>query len=47
VRERLGGRALAGAGLILAGILLAELKGPTQAAAESPGPVSESPEAGS
>lgn len=39
--ERLGGRALAGAGLILFGILLAELKGPTQAAPESPGPVSQ------
>jgi len=47
VHERLGRRALLGAGLILLGILLAELKGPTQAAAESPGPVSESPEAGS
>jgi len=45
--ERLKGRALVGAGLILAGILSAELKGPTQAAAESPGPVAESPEAGS
>lgn len=44
VRERLGGRALFGAGLILVGILLAELKGPTQAAPESPGPVAESPE---
>lgn len=36
--ERLGGRALAGAGLILLGILLAELRGPTQAAPESPAP---------
>lgn len=36
LHERLGGRALAGAGLILAGILLAELRGPTQAAPESP-----------
>ncbi len=43
--ERLGRRALFGAGLILVGILLAELKGPTQAAAESPGPVAESPQA--
>ncbi len=43
VRERLGRRGLVGAALILAGILLAELKGPTQAAAESPGPVAESP----
>jgi drug/metabolite transporter (DMT)-like permease len=42
LRERLGGRALAGATLILVGILLAELKGPTQVAAESPGPVAES-----
>ena len=47
LRERLGGRALAGAGLILLGILLAELKGPAQAAADSPGPVAESPEPGS
>lgn len=46
LRERLGHRALLGAALILAGILLAELKRPTQAAAESPGPVTESPEAG-
>jgi len=37
--ERLSGRALAGAALILAGILLAEMKGGTPAAAESPGPV--------
>lgn len=41
--ERLGTRALSGAVLILAGILLAELKGPAQAAPDSPGPVSESP----
>ncbi len=47
VRERLGRRALLGAALILLGILLAELKGPTQAAADSPGPVTESPEPGS
>jgi len=40
--ERLGVRALLGAALILAGILLAELRGPTQAAVDSPGPVSES-----
>jgi drug/metabolite transporter (DMT)-like permease len=39
--ERLGGRALTGAALVFAGILLAELKGPTQAAADSPGPVSQ------
>ena len=44
LRERLGGRALLGAGLILLGILLAELKGPAQAAADSAGPVAESPE---
>ncbi len=47
MRERLGARALAGAALILFGILLAELKGPTQAAPESPGPVAESTEPGS
>jgi len=40
--ERLGARALFGAALILAGILLAELKGPVQAAPDSPGPVSDS-----
>jgi drug/metabolite transporter (DMT)-like permease len=39
--ERLNRRALEGALLILAGILLAELKGPAQAAPESPGPVNE------
>lgn len=37
--ERLGGRALFGSCLILIGILIAELKGPAQAAADSPGPV--------
>jgi drug/metabolite transporter (DMT)-like permease len=41
LHERLGPRGLTGGGLILAGILLAELLGPTQAAAESPGPVDE------
>ncbi len=41
LHERLGPRALTGGGLILAGIFLAELKGPTQAAPESPGPVNE------
>ncbi len=41
LHERLGPRALIGAGLILAGILLAELKGPMQSAADSPGPVTE------
>jgi drug/metabolite transporter (DMT)-like permease len=45
--ERLGGRGLVGAGLILVGILVAELKGPTQAAVDSPGPVAESVESGS
>ncbi|MBI1738766.1 MAG: DMT family transporter, partial [Acidobacteria bacterium] len=39
LHERLGPRALTGGVLILAGILLAELLGPAQAAAESPGPV--------
>jgi drug/metabolite transporter (DMT)-like permease len=34
--ERLSGKALGGAGLILAGIVLAELKGPSPAAMESP-----------
>jgi drug/metabolite transporter (DMT)-like permease len=42
VHERLGKRALAGAALVLLGILIAELKGPAQAAADSPGPVTES-----
>lgn len=41
LRERLGGRALCGAALILAGILLAELKGPAPVAADSPGPAGE------
>ncbi|MBI3669408.1 MAG: DMT family transporter [Acidobacteria bacterium] len=45
LHERLGRRAGLGAALILFGILLAELKGPTQAAPESPGPVGEVPEA--
>ncbi len=45
--ERLGARGLVGAGLILVGILVAELKGPTQAAPDSPGPVAESVESGS
>ncbi len=39
--ERLGARVLSGAILIFIGILLAELKGPAQASADSPGPVSE------
>lgn len=38
--ERLGGRALLGAGLILCGILLSELKGPIQFAADAPAPAS-------
>ena len=41
VHERLGARVLAGAILVFIGILLAELKGPAQAGADSPGPVSE------
>jgi drug/metabolite transporter (DMT)-like permease len=41
LHERLGPRGLTGGGLILAGILVAELLGPAQAAAESPGPVLE------
>jgi drug/metabolite transporter (DMT)-like permease len=41
--ERLSYRALAGAALILAGILTAELLGSTPAAPESPGPVGEAP----
>jgi drug/metabolite transporter (DMT)-like permease len=41
LHERLGPRALAGAGLVFAGIFLAEWKGPAQAAVDSPGPVTE------
>ena len=40
-QERLSARALTGAALVFAGIILAELKGPTQAAPESGGPVTE------
>lgn len=40
--ERLSSRALFGAALILAGIVLAELKGPTQATPESPTALTES-----
>jgi drug/metabolite transporter (DMT)-like permease len=40
--ERLGARSLAGAALILGGILIAELMGPTPAVAESPVPPAES-----
>jgi drug/metabolite transporter (DMT)-like permease len=36
--ERLAGRALGGAALILAGILVAEMKGGAPVAAESPNP---------
>ena len=38
VGERLGGRALLGAGLVLLGIVVAELKGPAPAAPESAEP---------
>jgi drug/metabolite transporter (DMT)-like permease len=38
-REHLSGRALLGGGLILAGILIAELKGPTTTVPESPEPI--------
>ncbi len=41
IHERLGRRALIGAALVLAGILLAELKGPAPAAPESPEPAGE------
>ena len=41
VRERLGARVLIGAILVFIGILLAELKGPAQSGADSPGPVSQ------
>lgn len=41
-REHLGGRLLLGAALILAGILLAELKSPAPAAPESPEPIAPS-----
>jgi drug/metabolite transporter (DMT)-like permease len=47
LHERLATRALAGCALILFAILLAELKGPVQAATESPGPLTESAGAGS
>jgi drug/metabolite transporter (DMT)-like permease len=40
LRERLGSRALLGAGFVLAGILIAELLGPP-AAPESPEPTGE------
>ena len=39
--EHLGARELSGAALVFIGILFAELKGPAQSAADSPGPVSE------
>lgn len=41
VHEHLSARVLAGAILVFIGIVLAELKGPAQASADSPGPVSE------
>lgn len=41
VHEHLSTRVLAGAVLVFIGIVLAELKGPAQASADSPGPVSE------
>lgn len=41
VHEHLSARVLAGAILVFIGILLAELKGPAQAGADSPGPVSQ------
>lgn len=41
VHERLSARVLSGAILVFIGILLAELKGPAQASADSPGPVSQ------
>jgi drug/metabolite transporter (DMT)-like permease len=41
IHERLGGRALLGAVLVFAGILLAELMGPAPAAPESPEPTGE------
>ena len=44
VHERLSARVLSGAILVFIGILLAELKGPAQAGADSPGPVSQSAE---
>jgi drug/metabolite transporter (DMT)-like permease len=42
LHERLGARALFGACLVMLGILFAELRGPSQAAADSPGPVTAS-----
>jgi drug/metabolite transporter (DMT)-like permease len=45
MRERLGARALTGAALIFAGILITELRGPAPAAAESAAPVSDAPPA--
>lgn len=44
--ERLGARVLFGAVLVFIGILLAELKGPAQSGADSPGPVSQNVSAG-
>jgi drug/metabolite transporter (DMT)-like permease len=45
LHEHLGWREITGAALVFIGILFAELKGPTQSAADSPGPVSETPAA--
>jgi len=42
LHERLGARSFLGACLVMLGIVVAELKGPSQAAADSPGPVTES-----
>jgi len=44
VHEHLGFRLLLGGALIFVGILLAELKGHAQSAADSPGPVTDSPD---
>lgn len=41
--EHISWRVLNGAALVFVGIVLAELKGPAQSAADSPGPVTESP----
>jgi drug/metabolite transporter (DMT)-like permease len=46
VHERLSEPVLLGAALVFVGIVLAELKGPAQSAADSPGPVSEIAENG-
>ncbi len=43
LHEHLGMRELSGAALVFVGIVLSELKGPAQSAADSPGPVNEGP----